>query len=378
MISRDSQRATPCSTEPLRLLIDALPARRGGIATHAKALISTWELEFPQDEIFTLVDSNVAYPDSPHPGRRIPVQFTRPRSAFQSLQQTNSIVRCVKAFRPQALLAVAPQVSLVRPGVPELVFVHDMRHHLLPNQFTLLTRVQRFFAYRLAYHRAAAFLVPSQRTRVDLASIIPSALSKDISVVPHGVDHVPERPPRDPGHGIALAFGHHPNKRPDLLVRAWALLASRPPPYLPNLCVTGCDKNTSQRLTNLSQELGVGHMVETLPFLPDSQFEELRAQALLIVFPTDHEGFGLPVLEAMRQSIPVVVTPDRAVQEITGGHAIVSDSWTPEDLSVSIEAALLTPPDVLLAARLHARHFTWKQSVEKVRQAFCRLLGNQV
>ena len=54
----------------------------------------------------------------------------------------------------------------------------------------------------------------------------------------------------------------------------------------------------------------------------------MLADAELVVFPSDFEGFGLPVVEGMLLGKPVVLGPEPATNEVAGGHAAVAADWT--------------------------------------------------
>ena len=56
-------------------------------------------------------------------------------------------------------------------------------------------------------------------------------------------------------------------------------------------------------------------------FVSKEELVRLTQEAAALVFPTRHEGFGLPVAEAMAAGTPVVATPDPAVREV-GGDAV--------------------------------------------------------
>jgi glycosyltransferase involved in cell wall biosynthesis len=87
------------------------------------------------------------------------------------------------------------------------------------------------------------------------------------------------------------------------------------------------------------------------------------------VFPSDFEGFGLPVVEGMLLGKPVVVGPDEAVLEVAGGHAAVMSGWTSSALADAVRAGLAMSPDQLAAARAHAAEFTWERTTRQSRAA---------
>jgi len=66
----------------------------------------------------------------------------------------------------------------------------------------------------------------------------------------------------------------------------------------------------------------------------------LMAAASMLVYPSHFEGFGLPVLEAMAQGTPVVVTQNTAPAEIAGDGGLAVDTTSPSALAAAIETLL--------------------------------------
>jgi glycosyltransferase involved in cell wall biosynthesis len=119
-------------------------------------------------------------------------------------------------------------------------------------------------------------------------------------------------------------------------------------------------------------ELGISERVQLLPWLSDEQFEAVFAGASGVLFPSDFEGFGLPAIEALRLGIPLVISPDPALLEVTAGHAEVANDETPATLADAITRALALSPDQLAAGREHARAFTWERMARRVREALAQ------
>ncbi len=201
----------------------------------------------------------------------------------------------------------------------------DIRHEMRPQQFGLKTRVLRGVSYGIGYRRADAIVTISHRTRADLLRAHPSLGTKYISVGQLGADHVLRWARATPsGPEYALAFGQWGNKNVDLVLDAWALLrrdGGDPPP----LVIVGLPEADRVRVQADVAARGLADVVTVRPWLSTEEFQRQFTGAALVVFPSDFEGFGLPALEAMRLGIPVVVTPDPALYEVTGGLATVMD-----------------------------------------------------
>ncbi|RZS95197.1 glycosyltransferase family 4 protein [Cecembia calidifontis] len=57
-------------------------------------------------------------------------------------------------------------------------------------------------------------------------------------------------------------------------------------------------------------------------FLKDPEVKSLYDAAFAYVFPSSNEGFGIPVIEAMRSGIPVIISEQQALTEVAGGAAL--------------------------------------------------------
>ena len=88
----------------------------------------------------------------------------------------------------------------------------------------------------------------------------------------------------------------------------------------------------------------------------------------MVVFPSDFEGFGLPVVEGMLLGVPVVIGPEPATIEIAGGHAVVIEEWTSAALADAVTMAGATSEGARRAATVWARGFTWDKTVRETRR----------
>jgi glycosyltransferase involved in cell wall biosynthesis len=250
--------------------------------------------------------------------------------------------------------------------------VHDLRHEDRPDEFGARQRLTRRILYTRAYRRADGIVAISQRVADDLAARHPLTSSR-ISVALHGSDHVPEW--KSTRSGDAIAFGHHTNKEPLLLLSTWKRLLESSEAHLPALHVVGLDEPHRASLRGEAARLGIGANVILDRYLSDQQLEQLMRSASALLFPSRHEGFGLPVLEAMRQGVPVVISPDRALQEVAGGHAAESTGWSPEEFAIAVRRAMVMNSAAVGAAHEYANQFTWRRSAEITRAAIAATLS---
>lgn len=345
----------------MKVLVDAMSARFGGLATYVEGLAGAWRSVAPDDELHVVlaegskvtVESNAAVVVHR-------IRLRPPLPVPVPLVQSSVIPRLVRELSADVLLCVIPMIPIRRVPVPLSVIVHDLRHELLPWQFPLRRRVLRRVAYTAGYARAASLICVSERTKSDLLRLHPGLAGSPVAVVPHGADHV-ERWPRAPRSGHALAFGHTGNKRADLVVETWRELVARGL-HPPQLHLVGLGDRAQRALLASADRAGLTGRVSAHPFLPAADFRRLLSGAGLVVFPSDFEGFGLPVLEAMKLGVPVVVGPDAAVAEVAAGHAHAARELEPVALAGAVARALRAGPAELEAARRHAGSYTWART----------------
>jgi glycosyltransferase involved in cell wall biosynthesis len=348
----------------MRVVVEALAADFGGIRTYLDNLLPAWREAFPDDRLLVVVHRDSHLDTSTH--ERLELDVRRPAILGRPWAQTRQGRRIARAFAADAVLATLPATGLTHPGVPLVVVVHDLRHELRPDQFSRARRALRAVSYNRAYALADGFVAVSQRTLDDLHRLHPATHRVPGLVVHHGADHVLDWP-GSAATGPAVTFAHHSNKNPDLVLDAWADGRARGL-TMPDLLILGTG-SLRDRLRARLDALGLTDVVRLAPYLPEDEFHQVMREASMIVFPSEFEGFGLPVVEGMALGIPVVIGPEPAVLEVAGGHAVVMERWSPRALADAVARAGTVGTDQRDAARRHAAAFTWVRSVEQTRDA---------
>src|SRR5947209_3557879 len=218
--------------------------------------------------------------------------------------------------------------ALVRSPVPMVVTLHDLIPLKRPGEY--LRSGMRFRLRYLAVQRAVRVIVPTRAVADDaIASLgIPAAR---IEVIPEAAaDSLHARPPAEveavrsryalPDHYLLWVGGLRtpdPRKRVAALVRTPRtlplVLVGEPGPWareLPDVTLTG--------------------------EVSDDELAALYTGAHALVFPSDDEGFGLPLVEALACGTPVAACDVPAVREVLDGRVPLSEI---SDLAGLIQAA---------------------------------------
>lgn len=342
---------------PVRVLVNALPVRGTSLGVVTENLLQGWE---ESDEVHVVLRPGVELD--------LPGRVTVHRVGGQRLvAMERTVPELCRRLGADAMLGVTPATTIGPLPCPRVIILHDVRHEMRPHQFSYRTRLLRGVSYGLAYRRADAIVTVSHRTREDLLRLHPWLRRKTITVAQNGADHVLTWPRSESrGDGYALAFGQWGNKNVGLVLDAWARL-EREGGDPPALVIVGLPETERVTVQADVASRRLGTLVTVKPWLDPDEFRREFTGASLVVFPSDYEGFGLPALEAMRLGIPVVVTPDPALFEVTGGLATVMDGWDAAALARAVPVARTQSAEDLERGVKHASEFTWGRTAREVR-----------
>jgi len=352
----------------VKVVVEVISAEYGGIRTYVEHLLRTWETTRPEDELLVVVPETSTVPTFGH--QRVELKVRRPDTLFRPVAQTLRTPRIAREFGADAVLATLPSTTLKKPQIPTAIVIYDLRHELRPEQFTRGRRLLRGISYSRGYQVADGIISISRRSLDDLHELHPRTRSTPSAVTHLGADHVLGWPGQV-GGGPAITFAHHTNKNQGLVIDGWAdgLARGLVMPRLTMLGVGGARESLAREIA----ARGLEHHVELAPFLPEPEFQRLMKSTSMVVFPSDFEGFGLPVVEGMLLGAPVVIGPEAATTEIAGGHASVLADWTPAALADAVDRAAHFDAAHLEAARAHAAEFTWARCVEQTRDFLASL-----
>lgn len=80
--------------------------------------------------------------------------------------------------------------------------------------------------------------------------------------------------------------------------------------------------------------------VQFIGFVPEAELPALYAAAAVFCYPSEREGFGMPVLEAMSYGTPVVTSMGTSTEEVAGGAAVLVDPFEVDDIARGVDEAL--------------------------------------
>jgi len=100
-----------------------------------------------------------------------------------------------------------------------------------------------------------------------------------------------------------------------------------------DLVLTGHDDERMREVLLMAENLGIRQHVHFFGHLPDREFTGVWRHAGALVFPSLHEGFGIPLVEAMHFGIPIVSSTAGSLPEVAGNAALFVDARDPVALA---------------------------------------------
>jgi glycosyltransferase involved in cell wall biosynthesis len=276
----------------------------------------------------------------------------------------------------------APSVAVPpKSDAPLVVTAHDAAPLIYPETYP--RRGRRFHTQGLAAaaKRADLVITVSESAAEELAAY--TAIPPErMRVVPNGVDleiagdAQVEATRRELGLDDApyvFWIGSlEPRKNVGTLVDAfvrWALHTDLPH----RLVLAGPAGWLEDEASVLAPARRLGDRVRTLGRVGDPALSALYRGADLFAFPSHHEGFGIPVLEAMAQETPVIAADIPALREIASGAAVLRSPDDPDAWVAALDNLLHDEAELSRlgkAGRARAQGYSWTRCAEETRAIY--------
>jgi glycosyltransferase involved in cell wall biosynthesis len=231
--------------------------------------------------------------------------------------------------------------------------VHDVLDKIHPEVFSRGERAYRRVVYGWTARLSRLIIVPSEHSKevfVERAGFDPAR----IRVIPLGVNQERYRPGAEPREPFLLyPADNWPHKNHSRLLEAFARVREARPEL--RLVLVGA------RLEGIAAAPGV----EARGYVSQDELARLYRTATALVFPSLHETFGLPPLEAMASGCPVVVSRAGSLPEICGDAARYFDPRSTEEMVEAILDVVDRPAELVAAGLEQAKRYTWDECARR-------------
>lgn len=286
--------------------------------------------------------------------------------------------------RVQLLHSLGTTAPVATP-VPGVVSVLDLIYHHFPETFPAASRLGLRLLVPAGARRARRVIAISESGRQDIVRTLGIDPAKvDVVHLGYGMaespELVPERVLRE-RHGlgnrpvvltVSAALRH---KNLERLLEAFAAVRADPEPVLVLVGHAGRDAN---RLRDVAARAGVAERVRFAGWIDDAELEGLYRTAVVFAYPSLLEGFGLPVLEAMRRGVAVACSGTSALPEVAGNAAEYFDPLDVPSIAAALTRLLGDSHRRGVLVRRgndRVRAFTWEKTARETLGVYERALG---
>lgn len=273
-------------------------------------------------------------------------------------------------------------------NIPTVVTIHDLIPLRFPLHFPAGIKGKiKWFLQRQSIRRVAHIITDSECSKKDIIDLIGFDPDR-VSVVPLGPNRA-ERVPVKMFQKILKSY-HLPakyllyvgdlnwNKNISGLVKAFSSMKEK------NLHLVLVGKVFSDKpdipqyheLAKLIASSGKADKIIILGYVPSHHLSVIYSSATLYVQPSWYEGFGLPILEAMKFGCPVATSNRGSLPEIGGNAVAYFDPG--KNMTETIESLLSSPThlsNLSALGLLQAKLFTWERTAQLTHQVYAKVLG---
>jgi glycosyltransferase involved in cell wall biosynthesis len=249
---------------------------------------------------------------------------------------------------------------------PVVTSIHDVSFAAHPEYFAPKSRLIFRLFMSPTIRRVAAIIVPSASTKAEIerfypasrgkVEAVPLAASDELAAV--GPDEARER--LREAHGIGFPFvlllGQvHPRKNVARVVQAFARIAPDYPDL--RLVSVGPDTWQAEQAWGLAERLEIAGRIVRPGVVSDRDVACFLSAAEVFCYVSLYEGFGLPVLEAMKCGAPVLAANTTSIPEVAGDAALLVDPLSTDAIGEGLRRILADEQ-----YRRHLRETGLKQS----------------
>ena len=271
--------------------------------------------------------------------------------ALTELDYTHMPYRWLERYRIPDFKADTPAVFhssyfriLPQKGVCNVTTVHDLTYHFYRKG---LPKAVHVWEEARALRHSDAVICISENTKRDVLHYYPWLREDQLHVIYNGVSD---------------AFCPIPS-----VVKQGYLL------YVGNTHVDYKRYDVAQEVARLT-----GLKLVTASSVSREQLNRLYNEALCLLYPSDYEGFGLPVLEAQKAGCPVIAQQASSIPEVMGNGGWMVKHDTPARMAAEmadIVRQLLSrsATDIIQAGFDNARRFSWDKAYAQTKQVYTQL-----
>ena len=346
----------------MKILLSAIPFDndKSGISVYIREVVKA--LESAGHELTLIVED-----DGAKEFERFELIKIKKRSALFSMLYSLFILPFKINWKKYdfCIMLAANRRVFCRYPIFTIAVVHDLSQYHVPVKYD---RFRMFYIKRVLPHyvrKAQSIVAISKSTRNDLIKYwhIPE---EKISVVYNGFTPPAKVETAKLKQILYISRIEHPGKNHLNLLKAFELL----PENLRReytLVMPGASWNGAETVFEYAEKSPCKEHFKFTGFVDFAKLPELYAQSAMYIFPSQFEGFGLSLLEAMHAGLPCACSNNSSLGELGEGAAELFDPASVQEISDAMKKILSSPEyqKVLIQkGKEKAARFSWKNTAD--------------
>lgn len=289
-----------------------------------------------------------------------------------------SVASWLNKYQPDVFLSPDGYLSL-RANVKQVAVMHDLNFEHFPDDLPFLVRrYYRYFFPKFA-QKATRIATVSEFSAGDIASLY-GVDRAFIDVVYNGVDEVFTRANDHQIEAFKARFTQgadfflnvgsiHPRKNTVRMLQAFERFRAMHPERHTLLVLVGDAYWWSAEMKRALAQSPFRSDVVLTGRLPDSDLAIALSAAQALIYVSYFEGFGIPMIEAMRCGTPVVAAQTTALPEVAGEAALYVDPYQVESIAEGLACISSHPQlreSLVEKGKLQAQKYTWRDAAQRL------------
>lgn len=264
------------------------------------------------------------------------------------------------------------------PSIARVVTIHDLVWKQAGATMRPFSRLMESVLMPRAIDSADLIMADSNNTAQELAAFYPGAADK-VRVVHLGGSELPSPEPQEALVPLGIKKPYilfvgtlEPRKNLNRLLEAY----SRLPLDLQSaydLLIVGGKGWGNVDIDMLTKTFKIQNHVRALGYVSDETLATLYKHAIFLVMPSVYEGFGLPLVEAMRFGTPVLTSNTSSMPEVSGDAGFLVDPYSVESIQQGLQQMLCSSSLIerlSAAAPKVAARFNWQRTAHESMDVF--------